>query len=522
MRTLEQILKRYNKAAERQQLWQSTCDEAYQVAMPERNLYNTQTEGQEKSEGVYDSSGIIAANNFVNSMVKLLFPPDTAAAKLSLGPAIVDTDRTEMQDIIDKVNSVLENAVKASNFQVQIVPFLYDLFVGTACLSVQKGDTFRPFIHKAIPNTQIAFEEDAEGNINSVYRLWPIAEEEIKVKWPKATYTNKSSDGTQKINALENIYLDKDTKKWVYTVINKDTKEEIFKYENFNFNSFIVSRWTSIAGEINGRGPLLQAMPEIRFLNRLKYFSSEGLPFRLFPILTTTDQDVLDTDKFVLEPGKINVVARNGGPSGPSVMPLQYGGDVNYEQYQTEEVRFAIKKLTLDTQMPAINGPTKTATEWQERATEIRQDRTIAFGKLQAELIRPLYTNYISILWELGSLPKRFYDIFKVEDINDFILKIDIQSPIARQQDLEDAQQAFNTLQAMLVTDEVATRTTFKLEEMFADIAPILGIKAKYIRTEVERAQLKQQQQQQMTAMQDQDAAREAKKETIINASKQK
>ena len=522
MRTIETILSRYAKANARQRQWESLLKEAYELAMPERNTFDKKTEGQDESDGLYDSTAMISANSFVSTMLRLLFPPDTPFAKLAIGPLVPEEDKTELQELLDKVNDIHYNAVKASNFYVEIVPFLYDLFAGTACMLVQQGDDFHPFNHRAIPMNQVAFEEDARGQVNAVYRLWKIKEDEILQNWPKGTYKQEGEKGAcpQGVEVLETVYYDFEKKVWQYGVIAKAKKEYIYQ-ATMKYNPFNVSRWTNISGEINGRGPLLQALPELRFLNRLKYFSSEGLPFRVFPLLTVTDDDALDPDKFVLEPGRLNKVERNGGPNGPSVQALNYGGDVQYEQYQVEEIRYNIKKLTLDEQMPAINGPTKTATEWAQRAQEIRQDRTVAFAKIQQEVIRQIFIKQMHILFEMGALPDDFYRRFKIEDINEFVLKMDIESPISRQQKMEEAQQAFSIIQAMLATDPQATATVFKMEEMFEDLGLALGIRAKYVRNQAEREELKQAQQAQLEQMQNQDAAREAQKEVLVNAAKQ-
>lgn len=523
MRTIENILQRYAVARARQERWESMLKDAYKLAMPERNTFDKKTEGQDESDGLYDSTAQISANSFVATMQRLLFPPDTPYAKLSLGPLVPEDDKTELQELLDKVNEIHFNAVKASNFYVEIAPFLYDLFAGTACMLVQRGDDFRPFNHRAIPMSQVAFEEDARGEVNAVYRLWCLKEEDVLQNWPKGQYTQEGSkDGTPKeIEVLESVYYDFEHKNWQYIVINKAKKESIYQAP-MKYNPFNVARWTTISGEINGRGPLLQAKPEMCFLNRLKYFISEGLPFRVFPILTVTDDDALDADKFVLQPGMLNKVERNGGPNGPSVQALNYGGDVQYEQYQVEEVRYNIKKLTLDEQMPAINGPTKTATEWAQRAQEIRQDRSVAFAKIQHEVIRQIFIKQMHILYEMGGLPQEFYQRFKIEDINEFTLKMDIESPIARQQKIEEAQQAFSIMQAMLATNAQATATVFKTEEMFEDIGLALGIPAKYVRSQAEREQLKQVQAAQAAQMQDEDAAREVQKEVLINDAKRK
>lgn len=522
MRTIENILKRYEAARARQERWESQTKEAYQLAMPERNVWDKHEEGQDNTQGLYDSTAMVSANSFVSTMLRLLFPPDTPFAKLAIGPLVPEEDKTELQELLDKVNEIHYNAVKASNFYVEIVPFLYDLFAGTACLLVQQGDDLKPFNHRAIPMDQIAFEEDARGEINAVYRLWRIKEDEVLQNWPKGSYAQEGSkDGCPKeIEVLETVYYDFEKKVWQYGVIGRAKKEYIYQ-ATMKYNPFNVSRWTNISGEINGRGPLVQALPELRTLNRLKYFSSEAMPFRAFPILTVTDDDALDPDKFVLQPGMLNKVERNGGPNGPSVQALQYGGDVQYEQYQIEEIRYNIKKLTLDEQMPAANGPVKTATEWAQRAAEIRQDRTVAFAKIQQEVIRQIFIKQMHILYEMGALPKDFYLRFKIEDINEFVLKMDIESPISKQQKMEEAQQAFSIVQAMLATDAQATATVFKMEEMFEDFGLALGIKAKYVRNAAEREQLKQAQQAQLAQMQNEDAQRDVNKEVLINAAKQ-
>ena len=86
---------------------------------------------------------------------------------------------------------------------------------------------------------------------------------------------------------------------------------------------------------------------------------------------------------------------------------------------------------------------------------------------------------------------------------------------------MEEAQQAFAILQAMLATDPQATATVFKTEEMFEDLGIALGIKAKYVRNAAEREQLKQAQAAQAEDLQNKDAMREIAKESAINAAKQ-
>ena len=106
MRQINTILSRYAKAKERQQKWENLCKEAYEIAMPERNVYDKTTEGQDESQGIFDSTAMIASNSFVSTMLRLLFPPDTPFAKLSLGPTIPEQDKTELQEIFCKMSDL--------------------------------------------------------------------------------------------------------------------------------------------------------------------------------------------------------------------------------------------------------------------------------------------------------------------------------------------------------------------------------------------------------------------------------
>lgn len=507
MRSTENTIKRWQAARERQSKWQSMARQAYSVAMPERNPYDRGDEGQDRTQGLYDSSAITAANSFAATMLRLMFPPDTQFAKISPGPLIPPEAEGQVQALLDAANDIHFNALKASNFQVEIVPFLYDLFIGTACMIIQQGTDTEPLTHKAIPMDQISFEEDSRGEISAAYREWECLEEEIPELWPQGSHRQEGDrDGLpRKKSILETAYREPGNPKWQYKVISLKDKKEIYSRQ-MNYNPFIISRWTSISGEINGRGPLLQALPEFQFLNRLRYFASEGLPYRIFPLLTVTDDDAMDADKFILEPGRLNKVERNGGPNGPSIQPLQYGGDISYEQYNIEDLRANIKKLTLDDQMPPTSGAARTATEWASRAQELRQDRTVAFSRIQSEVIRKIFKAQINILYDMGAFPREFYQNFKPQDINSFVLKMDIESPIAKQDKAEEAGQAFQILQAMLQTDPDATRAVFRIEDMFEQYGRALGIKSRFVRTAEERA-LIQKQAAEQAAMQQQQAA---------------
>src|ERR1041384_4005966 len=83
----EMLIKRRDKAAQKKDQWRSIYQEAFQFAMPSREDFSWQTEGQRK-QFLYDSTLQESTYTAANTMVALLFPSWTRWAELTPGAAI--------------------------------------------------------------------------------------------------------------------------------------------------------------------------------------------------------------------------------------------------------------------------------------------------------------------------------------------------------------------------------------------------------------------------------------------------
>jgi len=511
----ERILANYGKANAHHEQWRSIYDDAYNLFMPERNLYSETSEGEDRTYRVYTSAGIIAANSFVNRMQQGLTPPEKRWMILKAGPSIVDEAKDEVNEALDEITNRFFNIIRPSNFNLAISELYYDLFIGTGCMLILEGDDKNPVRYISVPNKDVALEEGKDGSIQAIYRLFKLKAELVKEYWPLSTFEPKTDDEKKEFEFLETTLLNYQTGKWDYIVVDKVEKRTIFK-TSMDVNPWVIVRWTKMAKEVFGRGPALQALPEAKMLNKQKEFSIRGMALNSVGVFTVTDPNVIDSNKFRIYPGALNPVERNAGPNGPSVQRLDTGGNPQLEQYNMQDTEMTIKKLAFDNQLPPLAGQPKSATEIMERMRELQVDIGGAFGRIMYEMIRPIVIRTLYIMWRKGLIPPEL----DIQNIDDFYVKIEMLSPIARQQAMEDVQNITNAMQLSAMINPEGMIITYDIEAIDAYLGDKLGVPAKFIRDKEDRELLKQQMQQSAEAQQNKQLSAEAGKEIMVNEAK--
>ena len=103
--TLETIKKRYKQAEAHKDHWRAIYEEAYEFALPMRNLYDGYYEGdvpgQNKMKRVFDSTAIHSTSRFANRIQSSLFPPQREWCRLLPGEDIPADRKVEAQQALD-------------------------------------------------------------------------------------------------------------------------------------------------------------------------------------------------------------------------------------------------------------------------------------------------------------------------------------------------------------------------------------------------------------------------------------
>jgi len=477
-------------------------EEAYEFALPQRNLYDGYWEGgvggQKKMNRVFDSTAINSTQRFANRMQSGIFPPQRNWCRLEPGTDIPMDRKQEAQRALDVYSNKLFSTLKQSNFDIAIGEFLLDLCVGTAVMMVQPGDDVNPINFIPVPQYLVAFEEGADGQVDNVYRRVRIKGESIQRQWPDAKIPKELQDKidqkpTEDVELIEATILDPKRGDFCYHLIHKESKTELV-YRRSEISPWVVSRYAKVAGEIYGRGPLITALPDIKTLNKTIELVLKNASLSISGVYTAADDGVLNPNTVKIMPGAIIPVARNGGPQGESLKALPRSGDFNVSQLIMNDLRMNIKRILLDESLPPDNMSARSATEVVERMKELAQNLGSAFGRLINETMIPVVTKILQVMDQKGliNLPLK---------VNGLEIKIQPVSPLAQAQSMEDVENVLKFAQIAQASGQQGM-TVLKVDEMMDFIAEHLNIPGRILNTKIERMMM----QQQMMAMAEQAA----------------
>lgn len=498
----EDIIKRAEIAQRKKDEFESLYRDAYEFALPQRQLYGHwegQSQGAKKMARVFDSTAINSTQRFANRLQSGIFPPQRKWCRLEPGQDIPKERHAEAMAILDKYNEKMFTVIKQSNFDIACGEFLLDLAVGTAGMLVLPGDDVQPINFIPVPMFLISYEEGANGQVDKVYRRMRMKGEAITQQWKDAKLSEVISQRiatkpTDDVELLEATVYDSDRGDWSYYVIDKTSKEEIV-FRKMKTSPWIISRYSKVAGEVYGRGPLLTALPDIKTLNKTLELVLKNASLAISGVYTAADDGVLNPQTVKLVPGAIIPVARNGGPQGESLKPLARSGDFNVSQIIIQDLRANIKRTLLDESLPPDNMSARSATEVVERMKELAQNLGSAFGRLINETMIPLVSRILSVMDERGliDLPLQ---------VNGLEVKVSPVAPLAMAQNMEEIN---NIVQFMQLTANFGAegQLAVKTGDLIDFLGDKLGVPSSVRNSPAERAflmdeQRKLQQQDQM------------------------
>lgn len=500
--TPEQIFKRHEIAQKKKDEFQSLYQDAYEFALPQRQLYGVWeggSVGSKKMQRVFDSTAINSTQRFANRLQSVIFPPQRKWCNLDAGTAIPAESRGTAQAVLEQYNDKMFAVLKQSNFDIAIGEFLLDMAVGTAAMMVQPGDDVQPINFVPVPLFLVSYEEGANGQVDNVYRRMRMKGESIMRQWPDADISPElkrriDDKPTDDVEMLEATIFDQKRGDYCYHVIEKVSKTEIV-YRRRKSSPWVISRYMKVAGEIYGRGPLMTALPDIKTLNKTKELLLKNASLAVSGVYTAADDGVLNPNTVKIAPGAIIPVARNGGPQGPALMALPRSGDFNVTQLVINDLVQSIKRILLDESLPPDNMSARSATEIVERMKELAQNLGSAFGRLINETMIPLVAKILEVMDEKGliDMPLR---------VNGLEVKVSPVAPLAMAQNMEEVNAIMQYSQLMQTGAFGQDGQVALKNDMVVDyIGEKMGVPASVRNTQAERAVLLEEMQAQQATM---------------------
>lgn len=492
------VRKRADKAFEEKDNSRGLLEDAYRFALPQRNLYNQETPGTQKNAHLFESTLLVSTRKSANKFVNLMFPAFQNWVQIKAGPKwdankdFKNKLNKQLQDINDRMFDIIHHR---SNFQNAIGEFTLDMMISNGILTTQKGTIREPVNYQAVPQMEVAIEIGPHGTNGGVFRKFSLAAGLIEATWPDAKLTKdmqdaKQNDESKKFQLIEALYHDYDTDEIFYDVLLTEGNSRIVERKLRRF-PYIIGRMMRAANEANGRGPVLDALPDAKTINKLVELTLKNATLAVSGVYTVVDDGVINPENVQISPLSFIPVARNAGhPAGPSIAPLGRSGDFDVSYLEQERLQDSIRKTMMDNELPPLTGQPRTAAEIISRLRQFADDHGATYGRIVRDVVTPTVANTLDILahdWGMIEMPVDPQG--KPMSIDGENLSLTITSPLAQQQQLNEIE---NITQAIEISRALfgpqITALSFKLQEIPAHIARKLGVDEDLIADETTRA----------------------------------
>ncbi|KVZ05919.1 portal protein [Burkholderia stagnalis] len=162
---------------------------------------------------------------------------------------------------------------------------------------------------------------------------------------------------------------------------------------------FVAPRWSLVPDSPYAIGPMFDALPDAKQLNRLVYLEDSNAEMAICGAWIAEDDGVLNPRTVKIGARKI-IVAN----SVDSIKPLTTPGNFELSFTKKADLQRAIRKTLMADQLQPQDGPAMTATEVHVRVQLIRQLLGPIYGRLQAEWLQGMVARCFGLAYRAGIL----------------------------------------------------------------------------------------------------------------------
>lgn len=410
------------------------------------------TPGGKKTQRVFDGTAAMASSDLASAFQSTLTNPSSKWSKISFKNEELNNDR-EAVVWLEDANNKIHDSFSESNFDTQLSKN-YQAFTALSTMVLfqeeqerELAGTFGGMRFEAWHLSQVAFTENSMGKVDTIFRKFNMtakqALERFKELTPDKINVASEEDPTKEFEFLhcifprdkEDVILNElglapaENRPFASLFIYKDEGEVVEESGYYEFPVY-VNRWSTLPGEVYGRGPGHLALPDTRSLNKVKALSLNAVAKAVDPPLLVTARNILGS--LNLAPRSVNVVR---DINGIREMVPQARFDVT--QFQVDSLQKSIKEaFFLDKLLlpPRTETGEMTAFEVQQRLEQMQKVLGPILSRLNSEFLSPLITRSFRMLLRGGALLP-LPDILKEQGIS---VDITFVNSLSRSQQAED------------------------------------------------------------------------------------
>jgi len=504
------------RLVEKRSNWEVHWQEVADYMLPRKaDITVERPKGDKRHTVIYDGTAIHSLELLASSLHGMLTSSVNRWFALRFKENSVnenDEAREWLEDVLDKMYI----AISRSNFQQEVFETYFDLIAfGTSCLQVEedKDDIIR-FSSKHIK--EIYISEDAKGMVNCIYRRFKMSAKATVEKFGLENVSSKVQN-TFKKSQFEDIDLCHVVKPRDMYNPRKEDKQNMpftscyFEYDSGHIISeggfrefpYVVPRYLKASNEIYGRSPGMNALADVKVLNKMVEVGMKAAQKQVDPPLLVPDDSMLMPIR--MSPGSINYY-RAG--SRDRIETLNIGANNPLGLNMEDQRRQAISQIFHVDQLLITENRNMTATEVVQRNQEKMRILGPVLGRLQSELLQPMIIRIFNIMLR-NDLFLPAPEILLNQEVD-----VEYVSPMALAQRGEELNSIVKGLELFGNVSQLAPQTLDYIDPpgLIKNLIKILGLPATMIRSDEEVQQIAQEKaeaQQQQAMMQQQMAESE-------------
>mgnify|MGYP001342908479 FL=1 len=444
MANYEYIKKRLDRLGQERGTWEVNWQEILDYVMPRKaDVVTLRTRGEKRTEVLFDSTAITANNLLAASLQGTLTSPSLPWFSIKLRDEELNEDR-DVQLWLEDTARRMYDTFNETNFNTEVHEMYLDLCsIGTAALFVEEGS--RGFdtdgIHfNCLHIAEYYIQESIDGKVDTLYRKYKLTARQAVQEFGFDNVGEKIQTASKerpdhKFNFIHAVEPTADyerstgksaTKLKFHSCHVCEEDKMVVRTGGYNEFPYLVPRWSKATGEIFGRSPSFNALPDIKTLNKAVEIGLKAWAKAIDPPLLVQDDGVIGRVR--MTPAGITVIRNDG-----AVKPLQIGTNWQITDLKENQLRTAIRQAYYSDQLQLQEGPQMTATEVQVRYELMQRLLGPTLGRFQSEFLNPLIERVFGIMYRAGALMKE-PDIIQGTKID-----VEYLGPLARSQRMEES-----------------------------------------------------------------------------------
>lgn len=514
---VQHVLRRFRELEKERRTWEEQWKEIAQLMLPNKGKWSADShnKGFKKHGQIVDSTALYALRILAAGMHGGLSSPARPWFRFSLKDK--ELEQAEgigkwLQDTQERVHAVLSG----SNFYPTVHAHYAELAgFGTACFLIEE-DRDEVIRCRNLTIGEYYLDCDAKGRVDTLYHTMSMTARQIMQRfelYPERIKDLAEKDSLQTFTVIHAIEprscydpnkIDARNRRYASYYILQGQGSFLLEEDGYEEFPACCPRWDVTGQDVYGRGPGMDALPDVHMLQRMRQDGLEALELEIKPPMNVSNSLHNQGGQFSLRPGFANFVDTNS--QAPAITPTyQVQANLQALDAYLQQIRQQIGEHFYKDLFLLLTQSDKrmTAAEVYERNAEKLLMLGPTLERLRSELFQPLIQRVLGIM-------KRYGKILPTPPLlQGREWEIEMQSSLALAQKSADisAIESIMVFAGNLAKINPEVLDNLDLDEMLVHNAKLLGVPLSLLRgkeqvfalREQRKAELAQKEQEQKT-----------------------